>query len=470
MQACPKITALCYTSGVDTGMETKAVRLNWYRRLFAWLTRHEAPPGVDPEAHRKALWAAFVFCTVAFTTSTLVIILETILILYLQPLWDKLTFLHTNLVMLVITSLQQFSPGDILNALFFAFLVYAIVLRLRGNRLPSSVMDMMVTAVFASLILDPFGALPPSRNYGYILYPALFALVLRYRGHLHSGNARLLFFLASTLSILFATIGAIAFRLTQMGNPGSMSLPFESYFTASYQFSGIVFLPLAIMLPIALLASARTPNPPLVINAKRKPFSATDLLSGLSILFATALAANMVWFIPQENYWVSIFIGGFTSRHAGMGYVLLALAIAALMMPRVSHQFRAFLVCALCLYFLSDHFVFYLRWIPLDTTAPEMVVMGLGALWLATQGKISKAKMLAAAMIVLNSFAIAMWMSLEKPVGKIASLYGDSAPLLVGLKIGAYELVLLALLPAMLLTAWWFLAPDDVEALFKRQA
>jgi hypothetical protein len=275
--------------------------------------------------------------------------------------------------------------------------------------------------------------------------------------------------LATIYSILSATIGAVLLKLMTSGGTGGLPASSSNYLITASMYAGFIYLPLAIMLPIALLSSARTPNPPLAISVKRKPFSVSDHLLGLFILFAAALAANTIWFIPQANYWMSIILNGFTYRHAGIGYVLLALAIAALMMPRISHQFRAFLVCALCLYFLSDHFVFYLRWIAVDTTAPKMMVLCLGALWLATQGRIDKAKLLAVCMVVLNSFAIAMWMSLEKPLQRTASLYKDAAPVLVGLKLGAYEMVLLALVPAMLMLAWWFIEPDDVAALFKRQ-
>ena len=460
----------CYTLGVDSGTETRAVKTNWYRRIFNWLTRHETPPGIDPETHRKALWAAFVFCTAAFTVSTFVSILSSSLLLNFQPLWEKLTFLHTDAAFKALESLQHFEPGEIFNALLIAFLVYAIVLRLHGEKLPASVMDLVVTAAFASLILKPLGAVPPDTGYGFILIPALFALVLYLRGHLRDKNTRLLMILATIYMMLSATVGAVLYRL-MTASAAESSIPSASnYFLTASTYAGFIYLPLAIMLPIAMLASARTPAPPTTSVRKPSGFSPSDIFLGIIVLLALIYAVSTVWLQPIEYRWALGLLSGFTYAHAGILYVLLALTTFALLYSRVSTQFRVFMVCALCLCFLKSHFVFYLRWIPLDTAAPEMIIMGLGALWLATKGKLNRAKLFAAALILLNSNAIAIWMSLEKPVQRAASLYKDAAPVLVGLKLGAYEMVLLALVPAMLMLAWWFIEPDDVAAMFRRQA
>lgn len=455
---------------MDAGTETRAVRPNWYRRIFNWLTRHETPPGIGPETHRKALWSAFVFCTIAFTTSTSIVILSSSLLLDFQPLYEKLAFLHSNVAWKVLESLQHFEPGEIFNALLFAFLVYAIVLRLHGEKLPASVMDLVVTAAFASLILKPLGAVPPDTSYGFIFIPALFALVLYFRGHLEAKNTRLLMILATIYMILSASIGAVLYRLMSASASEGFPPTASNYFLTASTYADFIYLPLAIMLPIALLASARTPAPLSITARKPRGFSTSDILLGIIVLLALMYAVSAVWLQPMEYRWALGLLSGFTYAHAGILYVLAALTIFALLSPRVSAQFRVFLVCALCLCFLKSHFVFYLRWIPLDTAAAEMIVMGLGALWLATQGKMNKAKLFAAALILLNSNAIAIWMSLEKPVQRAASLYKDAAPVLVGLKLGAYEMVLLALVPAMLLLAWWFIEPDDVAAMFRRQA
>lgn len=455
---------------MDAGTETRAVKPNWYRRVFNWLTRHETPPGIDPETHRKAIWAAFVFCTVAFTISTFIGIISNSILLNFQPIWEKLTFLHTTPAVRVLISLQHFEPGDILNALLFAFLVYAIVLRLHGEKLSASVMDLVVTAAFATLILKPLGAVPPDTGYGFILIPALFALVLYFRGHLRAKNTRMLMILATIYMILSASIGAVLYRLMSASALEGFPPTASNYFLTASTYADFIYLPLAIILPIAMLASARTPAPPTTSARKPSGFSPSDILLGIIVLLTLIYAVSTVWLQPIEYRWALGLLSGFTYAHAGILYVLAALTIFALLSPRVSAQFRAFLVCALCLCFLKSHFVFYLRWIPLDTAAPEMMIMGLGALWLATQGKLNKAKLFAAALILLNSNAIAIWMSLEKSVQRAASLYKDAAPVLIALKLGAYELVLLALVPAMLLLAWWFIEPDDVAAMFRRQA
>jgi hypothetical protein len=412
-----------------------------FSRIFNALVGDAAPEGVDPALHRRALWVAFATCAWIYSVSFL---LHWILFVS----WLR-AFLHTKCwwLMVLLTRLPDVGPPELFAALLIPVFIYAIVLKRNGARLPLAAVEIAAIALVAYVIVETISNITFGLTMGFVLVLMLLMARRRLRARVTSVLLGITFCLFLLMDIIGAGSHLHYIEVWQVPWFGSFSFSM----TVGVVYS-ILWLPLAVALPISLLDHA--PTPALRQRAERS----------WSLFWVFLLAASVVTVCQLARYTVDFYI--FPGKADLMvGSVLLVIILWLYKTGQASRELLAFLILSLAGITVAVSTMLLIVF-PGASFAASFTLGGIVALLLANDGWLNRAVIRAVVVLLINGVALGVWYHFAVIHLAKLNLYYMKEPL-PGLivKLASSWFVLLAITVGALLFAWWFVKPKEIEAL-----
>lgn len=410
-----------------------------FSRIFNALVGDTAPEGVDPALHRRALWWAFVFTAVAYTAYFLLTL----------PVYFPLPEAVVNLLCGVgrpfgiIYCLPPISGSSVWQALLLPVLIYAIVLKTRGAQIPLATLDIAACAMVGYALHMTL----PTKYFELPLALLVMFVLMALRGHLSRRIAR---FIAAVL--LSLRLLQEAFILTVSYGPLHMwaflEFPIEPWLVFS-----ILWLPLSIALPIALMAKPHTPR---LRPRAEKSWQLTSVLLLTGVLATASYVAHYTTALkglPEGVLWM-------------ISVTLLVTLLWLYKTGRATRDFLTFLSLALAGFVVMESVLPLIAMPHGMRLWLTMAIAALAALMLSTGIPLRRTNLWAAGALLVGSIAAAFWHGYmyERFIKRTYDLQWRIDP---GefVKMELALLVALALFVVPLLFAWWFVKPKEIEAL-----
>jgi hypothetical protein len=437
--------------------------MKWLRKWFDMVTGGEAPADVDAEAHRSALWTAFITCCVFYVTAfVLGITLDVLAITVLAPVLGDYTSPFSHFLSFL-SLMLRISPPTIFLSFFIPFFIYGFALRCRGWRIPFTILA-LVSAVFLAYLLSYLITGWKHLNFSDM---ALFLLVLVTLRLVSAERKKLV---SVSASILIVAI-AIEFAVTRILVYNSFNEGFPDYLLSVpiylHWIMDLVRLPVLILLPIGLMASP----PPFafqdhIIVRKQLGWLGRSAALAAIVLGAIygvlkAIANSMLYNVNMPDY-----LHFLEPADWSILAVLFVLAVTALFIRSTSKELVAFLFLV-PLTILTSRYLLMLGWLPDNgELSASLLIAGLVALTLADERRWGTAKLRASGIIAAGCVLLWLWCWLVLP--NLSSEFEGIFVFEANYPIFAAAIarfVLLAFVPAVLFAAWWFISPKEIESL-----
>ncbi len=437
----------------------------WLRKLFDMITAGEAPADVDAAAHRSALWIAYVTCWILFVLGVIFNLL-----LWIVP--------HASLYSLLVdpssslypisNSISIIFPGTPLLAIafFIPFFIYAFALRFRGYRIPSAVL-ILVHAVFLSSLLSRLLAIGGwrYREFAEIIFLTLALVVFQLVATLKRWRLVALMAFVVLLTIIIDLIVS-RFTIYRLSD-GFIDENLATFHLAISYVLTMIKAPVLFLLPIGLISD----QPISTLQGYHLEWKSVGKI-GLNALIAT-LALTAIYGVMKGvsiatfyNVEMPRCLSFMETPEWSILVVLLTISVTTQFIRNASKGFVAYLIL-IPIAMLTFRYALSLDWLPANAHLPaSLLLAGLAALLLATEGHFNRHKLRAIVVFVGGCVLLWLWCWLELPriSQQLHGAYGVNATYTI-FSAAIARFALLAYIPAVLFAAWWFISPKEIESL-----